>query len=126
MISMGHTCLLVNNIEETIAWYNQHFGFELKVQYNLNSKQIAFISLPNVETNQIELLKDPSITRKITDAPIHHFCLETNNFMELYKRLKKANISFESNEPARTGQGNKTIYLQGLNGERIQLFEKLI
>lgn len=123
MISFHHLCVHVNNLEASIAWYENVLQFKLERLHTLTNTRMAFLTLQHSKSMTIELLEDGTTTKNMIGSPCHHFCFATTQFDDVYKSLKHHNVSFDITGVRKTASGQKTIYFYGINEERIQLLE---
>jgi len=120
-----HTAIIVRNLEEAIAFYEDKLNFELRMTGNTGTRKIAFIFVkgnPGVEIELIEELTD--VAEPEGKGIFDHLAFSVDNLDEVIKELKSKGVQFLSEEPRATATGGKIIYFKGLNDELLQLIEK--
>ncbi len=140
-ISLRHTGIVVDDLNESIKFYCDFLGFEILVQQNESGDFIdAILGYSNTEVittkmkdqkgNLLELLdfQNPakiSTIKKISNIGLTHIALTVSNIEKLYKKLKKENIKFISDPKISKNGFAKVAFCQAPEGTYIELVEEL-
>ena len=120
-----HTAIIVRNLEEAIAFYEEKLNFELRTTGNTGTRKIAFIFVKGNPGSEIELIEElTDIEAPEKNGVIDHLAFAVDNIVEAIKELKSKQVQFLSDEPRSTATGGKMIFFKGLNDELLQLIEK--
>ena len=118
---IDHIAVVVKDREKSIEFYEKYFGFKKYYEHDVPVPVIEKIVYLKLGDTILELMHMPN-------GPAnqgYHFCLESNNFDEDYRRLKEAGIQVET-EPHPAGarepreQGWRRTVFKGLDGESIE------
>lgn len=121
---MVHTAIIVNNLEESIAFYENVLNFQLRKTGNTGKRKLAFLSIkdqPEVEIELIEELLEKN--HPYTNGVIDHIAFAVENLEETMENLKQIGVEFLTEKPSLTALGKQTIMFKGINGELLQLIE---
>lgn len=116
---IDHVALHVKDLDSSVKFYEQHFGFRHYFQHAAGSGlQIAYLKLGNTV---LELTHhfDGAMTG-------FHFCLETDNFDETVDKLQRDGVKLiraphdtAAREPRENGW--RRVVFAGPDGEQIEL-----
>jgi len=118
---IDHIAFIVKNREKSTEFYETYFGFKKYYEHDVPVPAIEKIIYLKLGDTVLELMHMPS-------GPVnlgYHFCLESDNFDEDYRRLKEAGIQVET-EPHLAGaretreQGWRRTVFRGPDGEAIE------
>jgi lactoylglutathione lyase len=125
MIQFGYTILYVADVEKSIAFYENAFGFERKFitpdndygELNTGQTSISFASKVLANSN----LKEGFIESKIEDKP---FAIElgfiTDNIAETLEKATKAGAKIIE-EPKQKPWGQTVCYIRDIDGFLIEI-----
>ena len=140
--NIRHTGIVIENIEESVSFYRDLLGFEIRTQMEESGDYINnMLDLENVQVTtikmglpsggpMIELLYFSShpkgkIIKSLCDIGPTHIALTVENLDELKELLKKQNIPFLS-EPQYSPDGKvKLAFCQAPEGTYLELVEEL-
>jgi lactoylglutathione lyase len=116
---IDHVALHVNDLDGSVKFYEQHFGFRHYFQHAAGSGlQIAYLKLGDTV---LELTHHPDGT-----MTGFHFCLETDNFDETVNKLQQDGVKLvraphdtAAREPRENGW--RRVVFAGPDGEQIEL-----
>ena len=94
---IDHIAFIVKDRQKSINFYEKNFGFQRLYEHDVPVPAIEKIVYLKLGDSVLELIHMPN-------GPVnqgYHFCLESDNFDEDYKRLKEAEIPVET-EPQAT------------------------
>ena len=116
---IDHVAIHVKDLERSVAFYEQHFGFKKYFQHpGTGGLQIAYLKLGDTVLE---------LTHRSDGAMLgFHFCLETDNFAETVERLKAEGVPLlraphdtAAREPREAGW--RRVVFGGPDGEQIEL-----
>lgn len=129
---LAHIGLHTRDIEMSKSFYIEYLGFTLEYETRLDKPNNEWLDLSFISLNGLVIeLIEPSDREKAkmgNVGSINHIAIEVKNLPELMKQLKSRGVLFESDQPRRVEKlfkGVQVAFLQGPNGERIELFEYL-
>lgn len=124
-----HVALTVNNIDESVKWFQEKLGFEVTHRYKKETGEIIHIKRDQV---RIELfcLGDTRLLpdyRKDLMSDLHtvgtkHLCIEVENLDNTIDALKKKGVEFVT-EVDTAGFGGRFIFFKDCNGILIELYQ---
>jgi catechol 2,3-dioxygenase-like lactoylglutathione lyase family enzyme len=137
-----HTGFTVSNLERSIAFYRDMFGFELFAQRRIGGKQCA--TLTGVEGAEIDLaflqmpghviellqyvggagLKKPTRTCDVGNG---HLCFEVESMAAAHAHLVAKGVRFVSDPLPITGgpnNGGFVVYFEDPDGIRLELIQR--
>lgn len=145
--SVFHTSWTVENLERSIAFYRDLFGFELIGMKQRRGRQIetvvgfpgaelriAFLRIPNAPCgasgHHLELIeyrhpKGEKLNVRTCDPGSAHLALQTDSIEEDCRRLRAAGVTVVSDPVAFDGVAGKVLacYLRDPDGFTIELVE---
>ena len=121
-----HTAIIVKNMEESIQYYREMFGFILRVSGKNERREMAFLYHPNQKSFEIELIRDllpqdPYSERGI----VNHLAFTVEDIKEAITYYGNKGVQFHSEQINTAIDGAKTIFFSGPNGELLQLVEPM-
>ncbi|WNF38565.1 VOC family protein [Bacillaceae bacterium IKA-2] len=121
---MEHTAIIVKNMEESINYYMEMFGFKMRTRGSNERRDMAFLyheNLPQFEVELIEDLKKDSVYAEV--GVVNHLAFTVEDIYVAIDYFKKKGIIFKSHSPNIAVDGAKTIFFTGINGELLQLVQ---
>jgi len=113
-----HTRIRVKDLEETIRFYKDVFGFrELRRSTSPAGNKLAFLELPGNET-LIELAWSPEMTDFDFPEDIFHFCFTVPDLAEFRRRWEPKGIEFW---PAEGPVEGRFYFIDDPNGYEIEV-----
>lgn len=127
---INHIALTVNDIEESVKWYEDKLGFKVVDRYENPEIKIAELELGNFKIefiyfrqhlnplpdNRKELMSD------LHEVGIKHFCLETSDLEIAINALKNKGVEFVTEiDPA--GLGGRYVFFKDCNDILVELYE---
>lgn len=123
LLGLAHIGILVTDVEASKDFYLNTLRFDLKAENVLpNGTKLIFCDAGSC---QIELVCPPSPVQK-PEGVVSHIAIECKNIEGWVEELRKKGVKFESDHIGVMAQllgGAKNIFLQGPDGERIELWE---
>ena len=125
LIGLAHIGILVSDAEKSKDFYLNTLRFDFKADYTLaNGTRLIFCDAGSC---QIELVCPPAHAPK-PEGVVSHIAIECQNIEGWVEELRAKGVRFESETITVMDQllgGAKNIFLQGPDGERIELWEYL-
>ncbi|MEH7094526.1 VOC family protein [Neobacillus vireti] len=127
MISkMEHVAIMVKDMDQTIQFYSEIFGFKVRLRGRKPDREMAFIFLPSQKNMEIELIQEFDTSNQYNENGIvNHLAFTVENIDTTISFLKGNNITFLSDEIKSTLEGGRMILFRGPNQELLQLVERL-
>jgi lactoylglutathione lyase len=118
-----HTRMRVSDMEQTLAFYQDLFGFEIvERKTSPRGSQLAFLSVPNSD-ELIELCSFPSSGPVKVEEDLIHLAFEVDNMDEAIKDLKSKNIPI-TDGPTTSTTGGRFLFIDAPDGYEIELIER--
>lgn len=124
MFSFDHVAIIVKDMDESINFYEQVFGFEVRFRKKRSDREMVFLFLKNAPQFEIELIQDIDPIRSYSTAGVvNHLAFRVE---DLQKAIDFINEHSSLNIPPdiKPGAEGQMILFEGLNGEMLQLIEK--
>ena len=125
LIGLAHIGILVTDAEASKDFYLNTLHFDLKAENVLpNGTKLIFCDAGSC---QIELVCPPVPAQK-PEGVVSHIAIECKNIEAWVEELKQKGVKFESEHIGVMENllgGAKNIFLNGPDGERIELWEYL-
>ncbi|MCM3729348.1 VOC family protein [Neobacillus cucumis] len=127
MISkMEHVAIMVQDINQSITFYSEIFGFKVRLRGSRPGREIAFLYLESQQDMEIELIQELTANIEYSQTGIvNHLAFTVENIVETIEYLKEKDIVFTSEEVKPTLERGCMIHFQGPNHELIQLVERV-
>ena len=142
---VGHTGIVVKDMDKMVAFYRENFGFEKVldtqvegkeaddiVNFHVESERIVMMALGDI---QIEMLEYRPSGRDYPNDYLSndlfgvHLALETDNMDQDYQQLKEKDVTIISNGPQTIPDthpifaGTKVLYVQDPEGHPLELIQ---
>jgi lactoylglutathione lyase len=122
-----HVAIIVNDIEKSIRYYSDMFGFTLRSRGQNARREMAFLKHANQPGFEIELIFDLIPQGDYADKGIvNHLAFTVDNIQEAIQYYQGKGIVFHSDHPNNAIDGAKTIFFTGPNGELLQFVEPAV
>ncbi len=123
---MEHTAIIVANMDETIHYYSDMFGFKVRLRGSTTKREMAFLYLEEQLGIEIELIRDiDPIGEYNKSGVVNHLAFTVEDINKAIKHYKNKGIKFLSSEPQPTLEGGRMILFHGPNDELLQLVERV-
>ncbi|MED4013205.1 MULTISPECIES: VOC family protein [Priestia] len=123
---MEHTAIIVRNMDETIHYYGDMFGFKVRLQGSTEKREMAFLYLEEQPGIEIELIRDiDPIGEYNKSGIVNHLAFTVEDINKAIQHYKSKGIEFLSSEPQPTLEGGRMILFHGPNDELLQLVERV-
>ncbi len=123
---MEHTAIIVGNMDETIHYYGDMFGFKVRLQGSNEKREMAFLYLEEQPGMEIELIRDiDPIGEYNKSGIVNHLAFTVEDINKAIQHYKSKGIEFLSPEPQPTLEGGRMILFHGPNDELLQLVERV-
>lgn len=125
-----HIAFTVNNIDESLDWYQSKLGFSLIHKYEKHGMEIALLKLNDT---RIELFSYGVNTKPLPDYRKHlmddlhivgtkHLCIEVQSLEETIKDLKERRVEFVT-EIDTASFGGRYVFFKDCNGILLELYQ---
>ena len=125
LTGLAHIGILVSDVEASKDFYLNTLRFDFKAENVLpNGVRLIFCDAGSC---QIELVCPPAATNR-PEGVVSHIAIECENIEAWVEELRAKGVKFESDHVNVMGGllgGAKNIFLNGPDGERIELWEYL-
>ena len=123
---MEHTAIIDGNMDETIHYYVDMFGFKVRLQGSTEKREMAFLYLEEQPGMEIELIRDiEPIGEYNKSGIVNHLAFTVEDINKAIQHYKSKGIEFLSPEPQLTLEGGRMILFHGPNDELLQLVERV-
>lgn len=123
---MEHVAIMVRDMDQSIRFYKDIFGFTVRLQGSKPDREMAFLYLESQPGMEIELIQ---VKKGATDYSetgiVNHLAFTVENIDKTIQFLKEKEIALTSDEVKPTLEGGRMIFFHGPNQELLQLIEKV-
>lgn len=117
---MHHIGLVVKDLNLSSDFYCKALGFKKGDSYSTETLEILFLERENVTLELIQYKDRPYEARK--SGPFDHLAFAVNDINAAIENLKSLGITINES-PRLSPMGNKIVFFNGLDGERLELVE---
>jgi lactoylglutathione lyase len=123
MMKMEHVGIMVKDMDESLAFYQNILGLELRNREWLNETvELAFLYFPEQPSVEVELVYGGPVEN---EGIVNHLAFTVENIAAELERLKEAGVKLVDEEPRVILNGTvKIAFFQGPNGEKLELVER--
>lgn len=127
---IDHIAILVDDLENTLAFWRDALGLELSHRENNPDEQAEIAFLPSGDS-QIELVRpttqDSGLARYLEKRGpgMHHICLQVDDIEGMLARLKAKGIQLINEQPRTGSDGRKYAFVhpKSAYGVMLELYE---
>jgi methylmalonyl-CoA/ethylmalonyl-CoA epimerase len=127
---IDHIAILVDDLEDTLAFWRDALGLELSHRENNPDEQAEIAFLPSGDS-QIELVRpttqDSGLARYLEKRGpgMHHICLQVEDIETMLSRLKAKGVQLINERPRTGSDGRKYAFIhpKSAYGVMIELYE---
>ncbi|GGE35044.1 glyoxalase [Pullulanibacillus camelliae] len=120
-----HVAFIVTDMEKTISYYSNMFGFSLRKRRQNKVRDLAFLMHDQQPGFEIELIRDLVPQGGYSDKGIvNHLAFTVEKIEAAIQFYKEKGINFLSETYDTANDGTKTIFFYGPNRELLQLVER--
>lgn len=132
MVKIAHLGLSVSNLARSIYFYRKAFGFRCKEKYEIAAADLTICLLEKdgvcLELFKFKKYKALPQYRKKLDSDLKtlgmkHFSFGVKNIKQVYSRLKKAKVKFETNLRV-FENGLRYFFIKDPDGILIEIMER--
>jgi lactoylglutathione lyase len=122
-VKMEHVGIMVNDMDESLAFYQNILGLELRNREWLNDTiELAFLFFPEQPSVEVELVYGGPVEN---EGIVNHLAFTVENIEAELERFKEAGVKLVDEEPRSILNGTvKIAFFQGPNGEKLELVER--
>lgn len=126
IVKMEHIAIVVSDMDRSIEFYTNLFGFKVRLRGNNRNREMAFLYLEAQPDFEIELIRDIDPVGEYSERGIvNHLAFTVKNIDEAIDSYRSNGIEFTSNEPKPTLEGGRMILFYGPDRELLQLVERV-
>ncbi|MBI2032818.1 MAG: VOC family protein [Candidatus Levybacteria bacterium] len=129
-LKVHHIAFTVENLEESINWYEEKLQFKLISKHKSNDVDLAILELGEI---RIELFNFGNETKQLPDyrkelmsdlktIGTKHLCLQTEDLENTIQKLKEKGVDFIT-DIDNASFGGKYIFFKDCNGILIELIQ---
>lgn len=124
MMKMEHVGIMVKDMDESLAFYQNILGLELRQRVWLNDTvELAFLFFPEQPSVEVELVYTGGTVEN--EGIVNHLAFRVENIQAEIERLKEAGVKLVDEEPRSILNDTvKIAFFQGPNGEKLELVER--
>jgi len=119
-ISMDHVNMNVKNLEQSIQFYKDLFGFEVRKEDNSPNKLDAPSKIIGNDSIKLCLYEDPQMSAN--SGGIAHFGFHIANFEDIMEKCKELNVEVLYDGPVEF-EKSRSVYIKDPSGYEIELSE---
>lgn len=119
--SIDHVNMKVKNLEQSVKFYKNLFGFEVKVEENFPNKSNVPSKIIGNDSIKLCLYEDPKMS---PEGGIAHIGFHIENFEKVLEKCKEFDVEILYGGPV-TFEQSKSIYIKDPDGYDIELSEVL-
>ncbi|RXT05808.1 VOC family protein [Ammoniphilus sp. CFH 90114] len=125
MIKLEHVALIVKDMDASINYYCQMFGYELRTRGENQVREMAFLFHKNQPGVELELIRDldPTKHNYSEKGIVNHLAFTVENMEEAISHYQDKGIQFLTDQPNTAIDGAKTIFFYGPNQELLQFVQ---
>lgn len=122
-MKMEHVGIIVNDMEESLEFYQNILGLELRKREWLNDTiELSFLFFPEQPSVEIELVYGSQVEN---EGIVNHLAFTVENIETVLSRFKEAGVKLVDDEPRSILNDTvKIAFFQGPNGEKLELVER--
>lgn len=133
-ISLYAIAFTVNNLDESIKWYNEVLGFETKNKSTFSlpsgSAQIAILKLADLQLELLQVPNNKIIEEMFAEAPMHlipvgnkSIVLQVTDINLATKQLEEKEVKFVWKEQYIAGDKMLCTMIEDIDGNKINIFQ---
>ncbi|WP_163538436.1 VOC family protein [Gracilibacillus sp. YIM 98692] len=122
-MKMEHVGIMVNDMDESLAFYQNILGLELRKREWLNDTvELAFLFFPEQPSVEVELVYGGPVEN---EGIVNHLAFTVENIEAELVRFKEAGVKLVDEEPRSIFNDTvKIAFFKGPNGEKLELVER--
>lgn len=122
---MDHVGVMVKDIDASIAFYTDILGFQLKgrTPHSNGVIELAFLGFGASDETELELIQGYNSSLP-AEGRVHHFAIHITDVEAEFDRLKKLDVKFIDDGITTLPNGYKYFFVEGPEGEWIELFQR--
>ncbi|PIC97825.1 VOC family protein [Sporosarcina sp. P29] len=121
-----HIAIVVKDMEESILFYSEVFGFQVRLRGENPNREMAFLYLGTQPDTEIELIREiEPISEYTRSGIVNHLAFTVEDIDQSIQHFESKGINFISSVPQPTLEGGRMILFNGPNDELLQLVERI-
>ncbi len=119
---MDHVNMNVKNLEQSITFYKNLFGFEIRKEDNSPNKLDVPSKIIGNDSIKLCMYEDPQMLSENTGGGIAHFGFHVENFDDIISKCKEMNVEVLYGGPIEF-EKSRSVYIKDPSGYDIELSE---
>jgi lactoylglutathione lyase len=121
---LEHVGIMVKSIEDSVAFYQNVLGLELKgtLQHNVPEIRLAFLGFPGDSNAVVELIQGYNDNLP-EEGKVHHLAFAVDDIEAEVERLRGLDVKFIDDSITTLSNGIRYIFFYGPDGEHLELFQ---
>jgi lactoylglutathione lyase len=122
---VDHVGVIVKNIEQTIRFYTEIVGLEVKgrITHTNGVFQLAFLGFGGSDETEIEIIQGYN-DHLPTEGKVHHFAITVPDIEAEFHRVRQTDATFIDQEITTLPNGYRYFFIAGPEGEWIEFFQR--
>jgi len=123
MSGINHVGIIVNNLAESIRFYEDVLGLKVTYRGEVPEKglRLAFLAAEGLCLELLEFAEKP-----FQDVPLNHLAITVEDIDTWTERLKQSHVSLLDDSPRTVLEGrSRILFFTGPDGERIELHQSV-
>ncbi len=121
---MDHVNMNVKNLEQSITFYKNLFGFEIRKEDNSPNKLDVPSKIIGNDSIKLCMYEDPQMLSENTGGGIAHFGFHVENFDDIISKCKELDVEVLYGGPVEF-EKSRSVYIKDPSGYDIELSEIL-
>lgn len=130
VLRIDHIAVLVENIYETLGFWSEGLGLELKGMEEVpqEGSRVAFLPVGESEVELVQPTAEEGGLRRFLEKRgpgMHHLCLEVDDIEGMLRHLKSQGVQLINETPAQGSGGRRYAFIhpRSANGVMVELYE---
>jgi lactoylglutathione lyase len=122
---VDHVGVIVKDIEQTIRFYTEIVGLEVKgrITHTNGVFQLAFLGFGGSDETEIEIIQGYNDNLP-TEGKVHHFAITVPDIEAEFHRVRQTDATFIDQEITTLPNGYRYFFIAGPEGEWIEFFQR--
>lgn len=124
---MLHTSITVGDMDESIDFYETHFGMKLARRRRIddNDAEIAFLESPGLDVAlELTCWDDKGVEDLVEGDLLDHIAFSVDDAEAAVEELREAGVTIEHEPYTLSGSGSTLAFVRDPNGIWIELIER--
>jgi lactoylglutathione lyase len=114
---LTHIGIYVKNLEQSIAFYGNIFGFRIQSTMETSTSNIAFLDIGN---SLLELIQRPNAPGKAPEGLWSHIAFKVEDYDSLESNLMEMNLELRK---VTRSNGKRIVFFKDPDGHDVEIME---